>query len=45
MCYVSDEMQTWKLFAGVDEDNPSAGVVRPDDFNATANPQVWKRVL
>lgn len=45
MCYVSNEMQTWKLFAGTDADNPSAGVVRPDDYHATANPQVWKRVL
>jgi hypothetical protein len=45
MCYVSNEMQTWRIFTGTDAENPSAGVVRPDDYHASSNPQVWKRVL
>jgi len=45
MCYVSGEMQTWRLFTGTDAENPSAGIVRPDDYHATSNPQVWKRLL
>jgi hypothetical protein len=45
MCYVSGEMQTWRLFTGTDAENPSAGVVRPDDYHATSNQRVWKRVL
>jgi hypothetical protein len=44
MCYIASEMQTWRLFPGTDAENPSAGIVRPDDFDETSNPRVWKRL-
>lgn len=33
--------QTWQLIAGTDAEAPSAGVVRPDDYNATTNARIW----
>lgn len=45
LVYVDGELQTWRLFPGTDAELPAAGVVRPDDFHATTNPQVWKRLL
>lgn len=45
MCYVDSEFQTWRLFSGTDAENPVVGVVRPDDYNASSNAQVWKRIL
>ena len=45
MCYVSGEVQTWRLFAGTDPENVSGGIVRPDDFIIPSNQQVWKRLL
>lgn len=33
--------QTWQLIAGTDAEAPSAGVVRPDDYNASTNARIW----
>jgi hypothetical protein len=44
MCYVSGEMQTWRLFNGDSVENPSGGIVRPDDYKPS-NQQVWKRLM
>lgn len=35
----------WQLVAGVDAEDADAGIVRPDDFDGSTNPYVWKRVL
>lgn len=42
--YVSGELQDWLLLAGTDAENAAAGIVRPDDYHASTNAQVWKRV-
>jgi len=33
--------QTWQLIAGTDAESPSAGVVRPDDYDASTNARIW----
>lgn len=33
--------QTWQLIDGTDADAPSAGVVRPADYNASTNARIW----
>ena len=43
--YVSDELQHWRLFAGTTAEDSASGIVRPDDYNASTNAQIWKRVL
>lgn len=42
--YVADELQTWRLFAGTNAEDAASGLVRPDDYNASTNAQVWKRL-
>ncbi|MCG3206309.1 MAG: hypothetical protein KCHDKBKB_03043 [Elusimicrobia bacterium] len=42
--YVADELQWWRLFAGTTAEDSANGIVRPDDYNATTNAQIWKRV-
>jgi hypothetical protein len=42
--YVADELQDWRLFAGTTAEDSANGIVRPDDYNATTNAQIWKRV-
>lgn len=43
--YVSDELQTWRLFAGTTAEDAANGIIRPDDYNASTNAQIWKRLL
>jgi hypothetical protein len=43
--YVADELQHWRLFSGTTAEDAASGIVRPDDFNASTNAQVWKRLL
>lgn len=33
--------QTWQLIAGTDAEAPTAGVVRPDDFDLSSNALIW----
>lgn len=35
---------TWKLIAGTTAEDEDAGVVRPDDYNASTNAKIWVRV-
>lgn len=42
--YVSDELQTWRLFTGTLAEDTASGIVRPDDYNASTNAQIWKRL-
>ncbi len=42
--YVADELQDWRLFAGTTAEDSANGIVRPDDYNASTNAQIWKRV-
>ena len=42
--YVSDELQSWRLFTGTTAEAPASGIVRPDDYNASTNAQIWKRL-
>lgn len=42
--YVAAELQTWRLFAGTTAEDAASGIVRPDDYNASTNAQVWKRL-
>lgn len=42
--YVSSELQDWLLISGTDAENAAAGIVRPDDYAAETNEQVWIRV-
>lgn len=42
--YVNDELQDWRLFNGTTAEDAASGIVRPDDYNATTNAQIWKRV-
>jgi len=43
--YVSDELQWWRLFSGTTAEDSAKGIVRPDDYNASTNAQIWKRIL
>lgn len=38
--------QLWKLVSGTDAEDPSSypAIVRPDDYDATTNPVVWKQI-
>jgi len=40
--YVDGTLQDWLLLAGTDAENSAGGIVRPDDYNASTNAQVWK---
>ena len=42
--YVSDELQTWRLFSGTTAEDAPNGIVRPDDYNASTNAQIWQRL-
>lgn len=44
LLYVSDELQTWRLFSGTTAEDAANGIVRPDDYNASTNAQIWKRI-
>ena len=44
LLYVSDELQTWRLFSGTTAEDAASGIVRPDDYNASTNAQIWKRI-
>lgn len=41
---ISDLPQWWKLFAGTDAEDPTGGIVRPDNYNGSTNAVVWKRI-
>ena len=45
MLYVNNELQFWLLQAGTAASNPSAGILRPADYNGTSNPRIWTRIL
>lgn len=40
--YVDGTLQDWLLLAGTDAENAAGGIVRPDDYDASTNAQVWK---
>jgi len=40
--YVDGTLQDWLLLAGTDAENSAGGIVRPDDYAASTNEQVWK---
>lgn len=42
--YVADELQDWRLFTGTTAEDAASGIVRPDDYNASTNAQIWKRL-
>ena len=42
--YVTSELQDWLLVAGTDAEDSANGIIRPDDYNASTNAKVWKRV-
>ncbi len=42
--YVADELQDWRLFSGTTAEDAASGIVRPDDYNASTNAQIWKRL-
>jgi len=44
LLYVSDELQSWRLFSGTTAEDAANGIVRPDDYNASTNAQIWKRI-
>lgn len=44
-CYVSSEWSLWILVDGTDAEDAVAGIVRPDDYHASTNARVWKRIL
>lgn len=41
---ISSELQDWILTAGTTAEDADNGIVRPDDYAATTNEQVWKRL-
>jgi hypothetical protein len=41
---IMGDVAEWQLQAGTDAENAAAGVVRPDDYHASTNARVWKRV-
>lgn len=41
---ISSEIQDWILTAGTTAEDADNGIVRPDDYAATTNEQVWKRL-
>lgn len=42
---VDGVFSVWNLTEGDDEDSPSGGIIRPNDFAATTNEKIWKQVL
>lgn len=44
MIYLDSELQTWRLFAGTTAEDADNGIVRPDDYDADDNAQIWKRI-
>jgi len=40
---ISSEIQDWILTTGTTAEDADNGIVRPDDYNASTNAQVWKR--
>ena len=42
--WLGTELQDWLLFTGTDAEDAEAGIVRPDDYAASTNEKVWKRV-
>lgn len=42
---ISDELQHWYLKAGTTAEDSASGIVRPDDYNASTNAQIWLRLL
>lgn len=38
------DLATWQLQAGTAAENPTGGIVRPDDYHATTNARVWVRI-
>ena len=41
---ISSEIQDWILTTGTTAEDADNGIVRPDDYAATTNEQVWKRL-
>ncbi len=41
---ISTSSQLWILQAGTDAENAAGGIVRPDDYNASTNAKVFKRI-
>ena len=41
---ISSELQDWILTTGTTAEDAENGIVRPDDYAATTNEQVWKRL-
>ena len=41
---ISSEIQDWILTTGTTAEDAENGVVRPDDYDASTNAQVWKRL-
>jgi hypothetical protein len=42
---IAGEPRMWGLVSGTDATDTAAGIKRPDDFDATTNPYVWKSIL
>lgn len=42
--YYNSTFQFWRLTAGTTAENPSGGIVRPDDFDTEDNAKVWTRL-
>lgn len=38
---ISDVLQIWQLKAGTEAEDESAGIIRPDDYNASTNAKYW----
>lgn len=41
---ISSVAQIWQLQAGTDAEDVAGGVVRPDDYNASTNAVIWRRL-
>lgn len=41
---ISSVLQEWALTAGTNAEDADNDIVRPDDYNASTNAQVWKRL-
>lgn len=45
LCVVSSVLSVWRFAAGTTAEDSAAGIVRPDDYNASTNAFIWTQIL
>jgi len=45
LAVVSSVLSVWRFQAGTTAEDPSGGIVRPDDYHASTNANIWSQIL